>query len=192
MAALVAPVPALAQSAALPEPVAQSPAKVKELVELMKSRELTAFAVRDPEGSGRFVAVLFIPNVQLMVVAANYQRSTDIEYRLYHKEYMTAYQDLNSGVMASNKVFLEDTMADGLVLKPAKNMAGDTIEVGEDRRVFDGEFADPRKRNDKRVPQVEYFTAFTEADARYTRLLGLILAEMKKGGSGLAEAGRLR
>lgn len=167
------------QQAAQP-PASQSAAVAKEFIELLQAKELTSFAVKDPDNRGRFVAILHIPNVQLMVVAADYQRPTDIDYRIYHKDYMTAYMDLNSSTLSSGKVFIEDKLADGLMLTPPEGAPGDKIHAGEAEQVFDGEFADPRRRNDRRMPQADYFKAFQEADARYARLLGLAVAELKK------------
>lgn len=181
LAVLLVPRPAAAQdSPAAEAPASQSAVSAREIVELLKAKNLTSFAVKDPENQGRFVAVLHIPDVQLMVVSAKYGRSTDIDYRLYHKDYMTAYMDLNSSTLSSEKVFIEDTHADGLMLAPPEGSAGDVIRTGEGEQVFDGEFADPRRRNDKRMPQADYYTAFKEADASYTRLLALMLAELKK------------
>jgi hypothetical protein len=182
-AALLIPVAAAAQNgapAAEAAPVSRSAEPVQELVTLLQEKNLTSFAVKDPDDRGRFVAVLHIPGVQLMVVAARYQRASDIDYRIYHKEYMTAYRDLNASTLASEKVFIEDTAANGLVLVPAEGAAGDLVRAGDLEQVFDGDFADPRKRNDKRVPQTEYYKTFSDADAQYTRLLGLMLAELKK------------
>jgi hypothetical protein len=190
VAALLAPVSSAAQEPPV-VPAAESGVKVKELVGLLAARNLTSFAVKDPERSGRFIALLLVPDVQLLVVAASYSRSTDIDYRIYHKDYMTAYMDLRSSVLSSDKVFFEDTFADGLVLQPA-NGAGDIVNLGTEPRTFDGAFADPRKRNDKRIPQAEYYKAFAEADQRYARLLGLLLEELKKAGTGVASPAGLR
>jgi hypothetical protein len=178
--AVMAPL-AAAQDSAPPEaPTAQSPAQAAELVELLASKSLTSFAVRDPDNRGRFVAVLHIPNVQLMVVSAAYERTSDIDYRIYHKEYQTAYMDLNAGMLSTDKFFVQDTGANGLVLDPAEDTGSDLIRAGETLQTFDGEFADPRKRNDERISQADYYKAFSETDARYARLLTLMITELRK------------
>ena len=92
--------------AAAPAPVAASAGEAKELVTLLQSKKLEAFAVPDPSHAGRFVAVLHVPNVQLLVVAASYERASDIEYRIYQKDFQGAYADLRSGIMSSNRVLI--------------------------------------------------------------------------------------
>ena len=57
--------------------------------------------------------------------------------------------------------------------------------------MFDGDFADPRRRNQKKISQDEYLKAFSAADERYTRLLTILIEELKKA-SVLASAERLR
>ena len=60
-------------------------AKAKELIALMESEE--ARGVRDARVAAqrRFVAVMVVPNVQMLVVSAIYSRPTDIEYRIYRR-----------------------------------------------------------------------------------------------------------
>jgi hypothetical protein len=163
-------------------PAAASTAKAKELVGLLQSKKLEAFAVRDPAENGRFIAALLVPNVQLLLVTAAYERPMDIEYRLYHKDFMGAYMDLNSSVYSKARTFVEDSKGDGLIALPGKDPMHDSVKVETQRHVFDGAFADPKRRNDKRIPQEEYFKAFSSADESYTRLLGLLLEELKKLG----------
>jgi hypothetical protein len=168
-------------SAQAPAPPASTSAtSAKELVGLLQARKLEAYAVRDPSESGRFVAVLLIPNVQLLVVSAAYERPMDIEYRLYHKDFMNAYMDLNSSVYSQAKFFVDDAQGDGLKAVPGKEPGRDAVKAEGQDRVFDGAFADPRRRNDKRISQEDYFKAFVAADERYARLLGVLVAELKK------------
>jgi hypothetical protein len=170
--------PALAQAPT--PPASTSSTAAKELVGLLEARKLEAFAVRDDANAGHFIAALYIPGVQLMVVSAAYKQPSHIEYRLYHKEYMTAYQDLRSGILADDRVVIEDAMGDGLVPIPPKNAGGDSFTAGGSSRVFDGDFADPRRRNQKKISQEEYFKLYGEADGRYAKLLETLLVELKK------------
>jgi hypothetical protein len=161
-------------------PASTSSAAAKELVGLLESRKLEAFAARDDASAGHYIAALHIPGVQLMIVSAAYKQPSHIEYRLYHKEYMAAYQDLRSGILADDRVVIEDAMCDGLVPIPPKNTGGDTYNAGSAGRVFDGDFADPRRRNQKKISQEEYFKLYGEADSRYAKLLQTLLVELKK------------
>jgi hypothetical protein len=158
----------------------KSTAQAKEVLSLMQTKKLEAFAARDPLRTDRFVAVLGVPGVQLLVVAADYDRPSDIEYRLYTKDYMGAYADLKSSILAKEKIYVEDMACDGLKPLPAKNQIGDTVVIGTEKRIFDGVFADPKKKNDKKISQEDYMKAFTTADERYSTILGHLLTELKK------------
>src|SRR5688572_14314700 len=54
----------------------------KELASLMAERQLDAFAARDPESPSRFLATLLIPNVQMLVVSAEYPIPTELQSQL--------------------------------------------------------------------------------------------------------------
>lgn len=161
-----------------PPPSATSPAKVKELTALLASKKLETFAA--PESGPKFVAVLHIPGVQLLLASASYGRPLDFDYYLFHKKYQDMYQELKSSPLSAEKFFVEDTLADGLVVIPGKGGAIDGVTVGGERRNFDGDFADPRRRNQKKIAQEDYFKAFVAADARYTALLDVLIAALKK------------
>ncbi len=166
-----------AQSASMP--ASTSGAKAKEVASLMQARKLESFAAA--ETGSKYVAALLIPNVQLLVVSAAYGRPTDLEYRVINKQYMDVYMDLKSSGLAADKAFFEDALADGLAPVPAKNMPADSMTSGSERRLFDGDFADPRRRNQKKISQEDYFKAYAAADARYAVVLDVIIAALKKG-----------
>ena len=161
-------------------PPAASAAKAKELVGLLQSRKLETLAVRYPGEAGRYLAALLVPNAQLLVVSATYSRPSDMEYYLYNKEFMNAYTNLYSSALAENKVFIEDALHDGLAALPGKSLAHDSATMGKARQVFDGDFADPRRKNQKKISQEDYFKAFAAADEQYTKLLGILIDELKK------------
>ena len=164
-----------------PPPASTSAAKVKELTALLQSRKLEAYAARVPGQPGRHVAVLHIPGVQLLAVSALYEKVSDLDYRLYHKDFMNAYLDLRTGVLSKERWFVEDSRADGLVPVPGKELAPDSVTAGTEQRTFDGDFADPRRRNQKKISQDDYFKAYIAADAQYAAMLDILLAELKKG-----------
>lgn len=156
-----------------------SAAKAKELGELMKAKKLTVFASRDSAAPDRFVAVTFIPDVQILLVGAAYSRPSDIEYYMYKKDYQSAYQNLHASELAKDRVAFEDMIGDGLVFVPVKNGLPDAAVLPAGRAVFEGP-ADPKRRNDKRMAPEAYQKLFGEADTRYATLLGELIAELKK------------
>ena len=167
-----------------------SAAKAKELGELMKSKNLTVFASRDSAAPDRFVAVTLIPDVQILLVGAAYTRPSDIEYYMYKKDYLSAYQNLNTSTLAKDRFSIEDNFGDGLVAVPLKDRLPDGVVLPAGRTVFEGP-ADPKRRNDKRMAADVYQKAFSEADARYAALLAELIAELKKS-AGLVATRDLR
>lgn len=161
-------------------PASSSAPKAKELAALMKAKKLEAFALRLSAEENRFVAVMVSP-VQTLAVSALYSRPTDIEYWIYQKDYAHAYGDLVSGMLASERFFVEDILGDGLIAVPAKAGVPDTVSIGGAKQVLEGP-ADPKKRNDKRPAADVYSKTFTDADAKYAALLDRVIAELKKGG----------
>jgi hypothetical protein len=174
-----------------PAPAA-SAAKVKELIGLMQSKKLEAVAAKDPDGSGRFVAALHIPSVQLLVVSAVYAKPSEMDSRLYYKDFMNAYVDLNTSVHSSDRTFIEDALCDGLVAVPGKSLAHDSVRLGTEQRVFDGDFAAPNQRNSKKISSEAYQKLFSTAEERYIQVLGVLIDEVKKMGGTLASPSGLR
>jgi hypothetical protein len=162
-------------------PAAVSAEKAKELVALMTAQKLESFAARDGENTLRFVAALVVPNVQLLLVSCKYTRDNDIEYALYHKQYSNAYQDLRSGVFGSEKFMVDDAQMNGLVAVPGKNLQLDAVTMDTTKVVFDGMFGDGKGRNAKKPLTDVYMKSFTEADAKYARLLDVLIAQLKAG-----------
>jgi hypothetical protein len=162
-------------------PAAQSAAKAAEFTTLLQSKKLEAFAMRDPVKSDRFVAALLVPKTQLLIVSATYTRPMDIEYRLYNKDFMGAYVDLNTSMLATDKFFVEDMLGDGLIAIPLKNAPHDAVKLGTDKQTFNGDFADPRRRNQpQKISQEDYLKKYGEADHRYAEILAQLIEQLKK------------
>ena len=115
------------------------------------------------------------------MVSCKYTQKNDIEYSLYTKQYQTAYQDLRSGVFGSERFFVDDAQLNGLVAVPGKNPQHDAIMIEKDRHTFDGLFGDGKGRNAKNPLTDVYMKTFSDADARYARLLDVLIAQLKSG-----------
>ena len=165
-------------------PAATSAAKAKELAALMQGKKLEAFAAKVPEQPARYVAVLLSQGVQMTVVSSTYERFSDIDYRIYYKDFMNAYMDLRTGLLAKDRVIIEDHKCDGLLPTPGKESAPDIVSGGTSPRTFDGDFADPKKRATKppKISPEEYLKLYTDNDAAYAKLLDVLLTEVKKLG----------
>ena len=153
--------------------------KAKEFATLMGERKLETFAARIGDLPGTYVAVLVVPNVQLLLVSAKYSRHNDIEYSLYHKQYQNAYQDLRSGIFGTEHFFVDDAQLNGLVAMPGKNPQIDAIMIEKDRYTFDGQHGDGKGRNAKKPLTEVYMKTFADADAKYGQLLEILLTQLK-------------
>lgn len=150
----------------------KSPALAAELTQLMAGAGLDAVAAVDPETPERFVAVLAFPKVQFLVISAKYPAPTLMLQQIAAKQYKDAYMALQQAGLAEGKFFLQDMGANGL------HASGDDgvdvlYENVVKQTLFDGS-PDAHK-----MSKAEYAKRFAAADAVYSRLLGILIAEVK-------------
>ena len=182
----------LVAQAATPPP-STSAAKAKELVGLLQAKKLESFAARMPNEAGKYMAVLLVPNAQLLTISASYGRPTDMEYYLYNKEYQNAYTNLSSSTLSEDKLFFEDALHDGLIALPGKSLVSDAVRSGPRDRTSTacgstrgGRIPPSRSR------RTDYFKAFVSADEQYAKILDVLIAELKKPAPPLAAPAPLR
>jgi hypothetical protein len=167
---------AVGAAAAVQPAVAQeskSAAAAKELVQALDASKLEAIAAADPSDPGTFVAALYFPGSQILVVSAKYAAPLLLKAKIASKDFRDIYIDLNSASVAGTKVFVIDQGVDGLVAKPGGDQAADTYENGKTTLAFDG---DHRKA---KMSEDEYMKAFASADERYAKILALLIAQAK-------------
>jgi hypothetical protein len=166
--ALSASAPVFAQESA-----AKSAPLAKQLAAALDEKKIDSVAAKDPSHPGTYFAALYIPGLQLLVVANAYPAAQAMDGRLGRKEYRDAYIDLNSSGPAT-KVFFEDLGADGLKAK-RDDPPFDSVERGSARTQFDGDWKKQKMSED------EYMKAFSAADDQYTQILTALLAQLKTG-----------
>ena len=167
--AMLAATPASAQES-------KSAPLAKELAQLLDSSKLTNIGASDPT-NGAFVAAMYIPGTQLLVVSGRFTSPDIGPYRLSKKEFRELYMDLMGGSVAGSKIVASDISADGLAFKPANGIPGDTWEHGTTNFAFEG--AKKAKLKDE-----EYTKTYAQADAEYARMLSLLIEQAKtKGGN---------
>jgi hypothetical protein len=153
-------------------------APVKELAALLATRASGAgprfIAAEDPADATRFVAAMLLPDLQLLVVAAGYSAPVLLRERVLTRKYQDAYQDLQAASIPEGKVVIEDLLANGIAVKPAKGQAPDAATIAGRTVTFDGLW---RKA---KLSEAEYTSAFAAAEQRYARLLGLLIAQAKQ------------
>jgi hypothetical protein len=152
--------------------VSKSAAVAKELVQVMEAKKLDSIAAKGT-GEGHYIAALYFPNVQLLVISGNYSAPALMEPRLAAKQYRDTYMELSGTVSPDSKIFVQDMGEPGLTSKKQDNMYDTWTRAGKPV-MFDGE-------NDKqKISDAEYAKAFAAADEEYAKLLGALLAEAKK------------
>lgn len=149
-------------------------ALVRELSQLLDQAKLDAIAAKDPMANDAFVAALYFPGSQLLVVGARYQVPILLNERIAKKEYREVYTDLNSACVQGTRFLVMDIGADGLKAKKDDNRF-DTYDGGDRSLVFDGEW----KKN-KLSSEEEYAKVYTDADEKYSKMLSALIAQAKK------------
>jgi len=147
---------------------------VKELTQLLDERKLDSIAAKDPSAPDLFVAALYFPGSQLLVVSARYAVPPIMADKLTKKEYREVYTDLNSASIEGSKQLVMDMGADGL--KPKKDESRyDSVDAGAKSMQFDGDW-----KKQKLDSEDDYAKAFSDADEKYARILTALIVQAKK------------
>lgn len=144
----------------------------KQLAAAMDAAKLDSLAAKDPGAPDVFVAVLYFPGTQLLVVSARYSAPQLLNDRLGKKEYRDIYLDLNGA--GTDKTFIEDPGADGLKAKRENNQPFDQADMAGKRTMFDGDW------KQQKMSEQDYTKAFSAADDRYAQILSALLGQAKK------------
>jgi len=160
----VSPVAAFAQT--------KSGELAKQLCQLLEEKKMESFAAADAQTEGVFVAALYYPGTELLVVSAKHFNPPVLAEKLAQKNYQEVYAELNAGAVAGSKLLVMDTFADGLVAKPNNGTAPDSVD-GTVAMTFDGNWKKAKQTEE------EYMKAFQNADTAYARALGVLIAKLK-------------
>jgi hypothetical protein len=161
---------------AQPAAAAGTAASVKELGTLLASAGGAGprfIAAEDPTDPSRFVAAMLLPDLQLLLVSAAYKAPVLLRERVLTRKYQEAYQDLQAASVPDGKIVIEDLLANGLAVRPAKGQAADAATLSGKAFTFDGAW---RKA---KVTEADYTSAFDKAEKEYARVLGLLIAQAK-------------
>jgi hypothetical protein len=158
-------------AASPPERTVRSAGLAKQLSAALVEHKLEAIAARDPDGADRFVAALYFPDSQLLVISGNYPSPSLLDEKLAQKNYREVYLDLGTTQPASTSMFVQDMQADGLC--EGRDQMADILYEGAVPTVFDG---DSKKHG---LSEKAYQQRLADVDERYSRLLELLLMRMK-------------
>lgn len=146
----------------------------KQLSQLLDEKKMESFAAADAQNEGVFVAALYYPGTELLVVSAKHFNPSAFAEKLSQKNYPDAYADLNAGAVAGSKLLVMDTFADGLVASPKGGSAPDSID-GAVAMTFDGNWKKAKQTEE------EYMKAYQTAEAAYAHALEILIAKLKSG-----------
>jgi len=164
---------AMSTTAAAQEP--KSAALAKDLTALLDGAKLTAIAAKDTADPDAFVAAMYFPGSQLLIVSAKYSPAVLLSEKLAKKDYQEAYIDLNSASVASSRIFVEDLGADGLKAEHPEGSGFDSVDRAGKRTIFDANW-----KKDQKLTDEQYAKLFADADALYSRLLQALITQAKK------------
>jgi hypothetical protein len=150
----------------------QSRRAAGELTALLHQQRLSAVAAKDPSAPDRYVAALFFPDVQLLVVSARYPEPALLQQQLDQKQYQEVYTALQGAGIPDSKLFVQDLKADGLHAKPA-----DAVDIVYEhvtaQTIFDG------NPGSHKMTEKAYNEKLATTDAEYGRVLALLVDAVK-------------
>ena len=152
---------------------AKSAPLAKQLAQALDAAKMDSIAAPDPS-TGGFVAALYIPGTQLLVVSGRFANPEIGTHRIGKSEFRELYMDLMGASDAATRQFASDVSCDGFVFEPDGDGAADSWENGNKNFAFAG--AKKAKLSDG-----DYRKAFSEADAQYAHILQLLIAKLKPG-----------
>ena len=145
----------------------------KQLAQALDAAKISAIAAPDPS-TGGFVAALYIPGTQLLVVSGKFTTPDIGTHRISKKEFRELYMDLMGASVAGSRQFASDVSCDGFVFKPEGEAPADTWESANTTQAFAG-----HKKAD--LSEEDYLKAYTQADEQYAHILQLLIAKAKPG-----------
>jgi hypothetical protein len=154
-----------------------SSALAASLASLMTERRVDAIAAQDPEAPERFVAALFIPNAQLLVVSAQYPAPADLQAQLTQRNYRDVYTALHQPAAQQTRFFLIDAGVDGL--RPGGEGVDVLYEKGTVQTLFDGHW------KQQGLSEAAYVKRAQDAEARYSRLLSILTSSLQSATPGV-------
>ena len=147
----------------------------KRLTALMDARQLDSVAARDPSAQDRFVAALYFPGSQLLVVHARYAAPALVYEKILQGNFRDVYIDLNAASDPSTKILVEDLMANGLRARREDDEPFDSFSEGHgERYAFDGQW------RTRRIQEEEYFKTFNRVEEQYAYMLEVLIGQLSQ------------
>jgi hypothetical protein len=145
-----------------------------QLVSGLNERKLDSIAAGHQQ-PGRFVAALFFPGTQLLVISAKYSAPDRLRYLLDKRAYRDIYLDLSSASEQESRIFVSDLGANGLRFTREEDQPFDSVDLPGRSVSFNGQWG-----RSAGISEAEYREAFERADAEYAEMLQSLLDELQK------------
>jgi hypothetical protein len=149
----------------------------KQLTQMLDAKKMDSIAAADSQNLGTYVAALYIPGSQLLVVSAKYPAPPLLNEKIGNKQYRDVYIDLNSASPPETKMFVIDMNADGLLARPPEGQGADSYTMGDKASTFDGEWKKAK------ISEADYTKSYADADGAYAHALELLIDQMKTAGT---------
>ena len=139
------------------------------LTRLLHERKLEAIAVRDPGQPDRFIAALYFPPSQLLVISSVHPVPAALDERLAQQQYRDVYTDLHGSGVHEGRVFVTDLQANGLRRMREPNEPFDIVyRNGVDQASYDADW------RAQKLTESQYNERFRKDDAEYARMLNVL------------------
>jgi len=153
-------------------PASKSAPLATELVKLLDSMKLDSVA--GSRSANEYVAAMYFPGSQLVVVNAKTTVPDRMKYLILQKSYKDLYVELNGAVDQASKTFISDLGANGLQFRREKNQPFDTVDATGKTTAFDGDW---RKA---KLSEQEYTKIYLSHDEAYSQMLQALIETLKK------------
>jgi hypothetical protein len=152
----------------------KSAAVAKELTQALDAAKLDGIAAVDPSTPGGFIAALYLPGTQLLVVSAKYAAPPLLLDKINTHDFRGLYMDLHAAAVPGTRVFVQDLGADGLAWRPSSGQTGDGWDEGGKSIAFDGAW------KKSKMSEADYTKVYIDDDDRYAKMLSALLAQAKQ------------
>jgi hypothetical protein len=149
---------------------------VQQLTKLMDARKLDSLAARQQGSNDEFVAALYFPGAQLLVVSARYAVPALLNEQILLGHYRDVYIDLHSATDPETRVLIEDMRANGLFAsRTGEDDAFDIYSRGNLRLAFDGDW------RRQKMTEEQYRSTSPRPTRSTCRMLESLIAHLNAG-----------
>jgi hypothetical protein len=145
------------------------------LTAALHERKLEVIASRNPDQAGAFIAALYVPGSQLLVVTAPYAVAAVLDKYIADGKHMDVYLALNAADRQAERFFVMDMNADGLRRECAPGESFDSTIRGDSNVSFDGNW------RVQAMTGAAYDARFAKDDEHYARLLEVLAGSLTEG-----------